>query len=149
MRGLIQRVTQASVSVDGSVVGQIDQGLALLLGVQKNDTPQQADKLLQKIVKYRVFSDPQGKMNDSLLDIGGGLLIVSQFTLAAETQKGLRPGFSSAAEPAIAKDIYHYFVEQAKAMADVADIGVQTGIFAADMQLALINDGPVTFLLET
>jgi D-tyrosyl-tRNA(Tyr) deacylase len=146
MRGLIQRVTQASVSVDGSVMGQIDQGLVLLLGVQKNDTAQQADKLLQKIVKYRVFSDPQGKMNDSLLDIGGGLLIVSQFTLAAETQKGLRPGFSSAAEPASAKDMYDYFVEQAKA---ISGISVQTGIFAADMQVALVNDGPVTFLLET
>jgi D-aminoacyl-tRNA deacylase len=146
MRGLIQRVTQTSVSVDGSVVGQIDQGLLLLLGVQKNDTPQQADKLLQKIIKYRVFSDPQGKMNDSLLDIGGGLLIVSQFTLAADTQKGLRPGFSSAAEPAIAKDMYDYFVGQAKA---ISGVGVQTGIFAADMQVSLTNDGPVTFLLET
>ena len=146
MRGLIQRVTQASVSVDGSVVGQIDQGLLLLLGVQKNDTQQQADKLLQKIVKYRVFSDPEGKMNDSLLDIGGGLLIVSQFTLAAETQKGLRPGFSSAAEPTSAKDMYDYFVEQAKA---ISGVGVQTGIFAADMQVSLTNDGPVTFLLET
>jgi len=146
MRGLIQRVSQASVSVDGNMVGQIDQGLLLLLGVQKNDTQQQADKLLQKIVKYRVFSDQQGKMNDSLLDVGGGLLIVSQFTLAADTQKGLRPSFSSAAEPAIAKDIYHYFVEQAKA---IGGISVQTGIFAADMQVSLVNDGPVTFLLET
>lgn len=146
MRGLIQRVSQASVSVDGNMVGQIDQGLLLLLGVQKNDTQQQADKLLQKIVKYRVFSDQQGKMNDSLLDVGGGLLIVSQFTLAADTQKGLRPSFSSAAEPDIAKDIYHYFVEQAKA---IGGISVQTGIFAADMQVSLVNDGPVTFLLET
>lgn len=146
MRGLIQRVSQASVSVDGNMVGQIDQGLLLLLGVQKNDTQQQAGKLLQKIVKYRVFSDQQGKMNDSLLDVGGGLLIVSQFTLAADTQKGLRPSFSSAAEPAIAKDIYHYFVEQAKA---IGGISVQTGIFAADMQVSLVNDGPVTFLLET
>ena len=146
MRGLIQRVSQASVSVDNNLVGQIDQGLLLLLGVQKNDTQQQADKLLQKIVKYRVFSDPEGKMNDSLLDIGGGLLIVSQFTLAAETQKGLRPGFSSAAEPTSAKDMYDYFVEQAKA---ISGVGVQTGIFAADMQVSLINDGPVTFLLET
>jgi len=146
MRGLIQRVSQASVSVDNNLVGQIDQGLLLLLGVQKNDTQQQADKLLQKIVKYRVFSDQQGKMNDSLLDVGGELLIVSQFTLAADTQKGLRPSFSSAAEPAIAKDIYHYFVEQAKA---IGGISVQTGIFAADMQVSLVNDGPVTFLLET
>jgi D-tyrosyl-tRNA(Tyr) deacylase len=146
MRGLIQRVSQASVSVDNNIVGQIDQGLLLLLGVQKNDTQQQVDKLLQKIVKYRVFSDPQGKMNDSLLDIGGGLLIVSQFTLAADTQKGLRPSFSSAAEPASAKDLYDYFVEQAKA---ISGMSLQTGIFAADMQVSLINDGPVTFLLET
>jgi D-tyrosyl-tRNA(Tyr) deacylase len=146
MRGLIQRVSQASVSVDNNIVGQIDQGLLLLLGVQKNDTQQQVDKLLQKIVKYRVFSDPQGKMNNSLLDIGGSLLIVSQFTLAADTQKGLRPSFSSAAEPASAKDLYDYFVEQAKA---ISGIGLQTGIFAADMQVSLINDGPVTFLLET
>ncbi|MFT7386932.1 MAG: D-tyrosyl-tRNA(Tyr) deacylase [Candidatus Endobugula sp.] len=146
MRGLIQRVSQASVSVDNNIVGQIDQGLLLLLGVQKNDTQQQVDKLLQKIVKYRVFSDPQGKMNDSLLDIGGSLLIVSQFTLAADTQKGLRPSFSSAAEPASAKDLYDYFVEQAKA---ISGMGLQTGIFAADMQVSLINDGPVTFLLET
>jgi D-tyrosyl-tRNA(Tyr) deacylase len=146
MRGLIQRVSQASVSVDNNIVGQIDQGLLLLLGVQKNDTQQQVDKLLQKIVKYRVFSDPQGKMNNSLLDIGGSLLIVSQFTLAADTQKGLRPSFSSAAEPASARDLYDYFVEQAKA---ISGIGLQTGIFAADMQVSLINDGPVTFLLET
>jgi D-aminoacyl-tRNA deacylase len=146
MRGLIQRVSQASVSVDGNMVGQIDQGLLLFLGVQKNDTQQQADKLLQKIVKYRVFSDQQGKMNDSLLDIDGGLLIVSQFTLAADTQKGLRPSFSSAAEPAVAKDLYDYFVGQAKA---IDSIGLQTGIFAADMQVSLCNDGPVTFLLET
>lgn len=146
MRGLIQRVSQASVSVDNNIVGQIDQGLLLLLGVQKNDTQQQVDKLLQKIVKYRVFSDPQGKMNDSLLDIGGSLLIVSQFTLAADTQKGLRPSFSSAAEPASAKDLYDYFVEQAKA---ISGMSLQTGIFAADMQVSLINDGPVTFLLET
>lgn len=146
MRGLIQRVSQASVSVDNNIVGQIDQGLLLLLGVQKNDTQQQVDKLLQKIVKYRVFSDPQGKMNNSLLDIGGSLLIVSQFTLAADTQKGLRPSFSSAAEPASARDLYDYFVEQAKA---ISGMGLQTGIFAADMQVSLINDGPVTFLLET
>jgi D-tyrosyl-tRNA(Tyr) deacylase len=146
MRGLIQRVSQASVSVDNNIVGQIDQGLLLLLGVKKNDTQQQVDKLLQKIVKYRVFSDPQGKMNNSLLDIGGSLLIVSQFTLAADTQKGLRPSFSSAAEPASAKDLYDCFVEQAKA---ISGIGLQTGIFAADMQVSLINDGPVTFLLET
>ena len=146
MRGLIQRVTHASVSVDGSIVGTINHGLLLLLGVQKNDAQQQVDKLLQKIIHYRVFSDEQGKMNNSLLDINGELLIVSQFTLAADTQKGLRPGFSSAAEPAIAKELYHHFVEQAKS---VDALKIQTGIFAADMQVSLVNDGPVTFLLET
>ncbi len=148
MRALIQRVSQASVSVDNQVVGKIDQGLLLLLGVQKNDTFQQADKLLHKVSHYRIFSDENGKMNLSLKDIKGGLLVVSQFTLAAETQKGLRPGFSSAAEPQLAKSLYEYFVEQANAIQD-APISVQTGIFAADMQVALVNDGPVTFMLES
>ncbi|MFT5421672.1 MAG: D-tyrosyl-tRNA(Tyr) deacylase [Candidatus Endobugula sp.] len=147
MRALIQRVTQASVSVDQHVVGHIDQGLLLLLGVQKNDTQQQADKLLQKIINYRVFSDTDGKMNLSLLDMTGGLLIVSQFTLAADTKKGLRPGFSSAAEPEVARNLYDYFVVQARK--ESIKENVQTGVFAADMQVALVNDGPVTFLLET
>ncbi|MFT5117010.1 MAG: D-tyrosyl-tRNA(Tyr) deacylase [Kiritimatiellia bacterium] len=147
MRALIQRVTQASVSVDQQVVGHIDQGLLLLLGVQKNDTQQQADKLLQKIINYRVFSDTDGKMNLSLLDMTGGLLIVSQFTLAADTKKGLRPGFSSAAEPEVARNLYDYFVVQARK--ESIKENVQTGVFAADMQVALVNDGPVTFLLET
>jgi D-tyrosyl-tRNA(Tyr) deacylase len=146
MRALIQRVTQASVSVDQQVGGQIDQGLLLLLGVQKNDTQQQADKLLQKIINYRVFSDVDEKMNLSLLDIAGGLLIVSQFTLAADTKKGLRPGFSSAAEPEVARSLYDYFVAQARKESITEN--VQTGVFAADMQVALVNDGPVTFLLE-
>lgn len=147
MRGLIQRVSQASVSVEGKVVGEIKQGLLLLLGVQKNDTQEQADKLLKKILNYRVFSDSDQKMNLSLQDVAGGLLVVSQFTLAAETQKGLRPGFSSAAPPDVALNLYNYFVEQAGN--NDATVNIQTGIFAADMQVALINDGPVTFLLET
>lgn len=146
MRGLIQRVSQAAVSVDSQVVGKIDQGLLLLLGVQKGDTQQQADKLLHKIINYRIFSDDAQKMNLSVKDIQGGLLVVSQFTLAADTHKGLRPGFSSAAEPALAEDLYNYFVEQASAHTDVS---VETGIFSADMQVSLLNDGPVTFLLET
>lgn len=146
MRGLIQRVSRASVSVDGKVVGAINQGLLLLLGVQQGDTQVQADKLLQKVVRYRVFADIEDKMNLSVSDIQGGLLIVSQFTLAADTQKGLRPGFSSAAAPELAKQRYEYFVEQARAM---SAISVATGVFAADMQVALVNDGPVTFLLES
>ena len=144
MRGLIQRVSQASVSVDRQVVGKIDQGLLLLLGVEKNDTQEHADKLLQKVLNYRVFSDDQQKMNLSLIDVQGGLLVVSQFTLAAETRKGLRPGFSSAGTPELAKSLYNYFVEQAQQLLTP----VETGIFAADMQVSLINDGPVTFLLE-
>ncbi|MGS2717880.1 D-aminoacyl-tRNA deacylase [Eionea flava] len=146
MRGLIQRVSSASVSIDGHIVGAINQGLLLLLGVQHGDTQAQADKLLQKIVRYRVFADAEDKMNLSVSDIAGGLLIVSQFTLAADTQKGLRPGFSSAAAPELAKQRYDYFVEQAKA---INTLSVATGVFAADMQVALVNDGPVTFLLES
>lgn len=146
MKGLIQRVTQASVTINNQVVAEIGDGLLLLLGVQKGDTLLQADKLLQKITHYRIFADEQGKMNRSVIDTHGGLLIVSQFTLAADTQKGLRPSFSSAAEPDIAKACYDYFVQQAQ---KVSAIHVQTGVFAADMQVALVNDGPVTFLLET
>lgn len=146
MRGLIQRVSQSSVSVDGEIVGSIQQGLLLLLGVQKNDTQEQADKLLQKIINYRVFADENQKMNLSLSDISGELLIISQFTLAADTKKGLRPGFSSAAEPQLARDLYDSFVRAAENVEE--DIKIQTGIFAADMQVSLINDGPVTFLLE-
>ena len=147
MRGLIQRVSQASVSIDGDVVGKIDQGLMLLLGVQKGDTQQHADKLLHKIVNYRVFSDTDEKMNLSVQDIHGGLLVVSQFTLAADTKKGLRPGFSSAASPDLAHDLYDYFVAQAQQL--LSEEKVNTGVFAADMQVSLVNDGPVTFLLET
>lgn len=149
MRGLIQRVTQASVSVDGAVVGDIEQGIVLLLGVQKDDTEEQADKLLHKIINYRIFNDEQQKMNLSLKDIQGGLLIISQFTLAAETRKGLRPGFSSAATPALAEALYDYFVDQAKQQGKDIPIHIGTGIFAADMQVALVNDGPVTFMLES
>lgn len=147
MRGLIQRVSQASVTVDGEQVGKIDQGLLLLLGVQKGDTIEQADKLLQKILNYRVFSDDAGKMNLSLQDIQGGLLVVSQFTLAADTQKGLRPGFSSAAAPDLARELYEKFVE--RACENYQADKVAAGIFAADMKVSLLNDGPVTFLLET
>lgn len=145
MRGLIQRVKQASVAVDGETVGAIDQGILLLLGVEKGDSSLDAEKLLNKVLNYRIFADSDGKMNLNVGNIGGGLLIVSQFTLAADTRKGNRPGFSTAAAPADAERLYNQFVE----MAGIAHTQVATGIFAADMQVQLINDGPVTFLLET
>lgn len=145
MLGLIQRVSQASVVVDGEIIGEIKQGLLLLLGVQKSDTQATAEKLLKKVLDYRVFCDAEGKMNLSLKDIQGELLIVSQFTLAADTQKGLRPSFSTAAPPAIAHQLYDYFVTRAQ---HFHANKIATGQFGADMKVSLINDGPVTFLLE-
>ncbi len=144
MRGLIQRVSEAAVRVDGETVGGIDQGLLLLLGVEKKDDRALADKLLRKILNYRIFPDQLGRMNRSLLDIAGGLLVVSQFTLVADTARGLRPGFSNSANPEQAEMLYNYFVEQARLQMD----RVATGIFAADMQVSLCNSGPVTFLLD-
>ena len=144
MKGLIQRVSHAQVVVNGAVVGAIDNGILLLLGVEQADTQENANKLLHKVLNYRIFADEQGKMNLSLKDIGGGLLVVSQFTLAADTKKGLRPSFSSAATPALAQTLYDYFVAQAQQQ----HTQVATGIFAADMKVSLCNDGPVTFLLE-
>ena len=144
MQGLIQRVKHASVVVDGETVGAIDAGILLLLGVEKQDGEPQLKKLLHKILNYRIFADDAGHMNRSLLDCKGDLLIVSQFTLAANTQKGLRPSFSSAAPPELAEKLYEQFVAEAK-----AEVGhVATGIFGADMAVSLLNDGPVTFLLS-
>ena len=145
MIGLIQRVKHASVVVDGEVIGKIDQGLLALVGVQKHDNQASADKLLKRILSYRVFADAEDKMNLSLPDIGGGLLLVSQFTLAADTQKGARPSFSSAASPDLGRELFEYLVNQARAQHPV----VETGRFGADMQVSLLNDGPVTFWLET
>ena len=145
MLGLIQRVSSASVVIDYETVGEIDQGILLLLGVQKHDTMGSADKLLRKVLNYRMFSDPEGKMNLSLSDINGGLLIVSQFTLAADTKKGLRPSFSSAAPPEQAENLYNHFVSHATQQ----HLKVQNGRFGADMQVCLVNDGPVTFMLES
>ncbi|NWA28810.1 D-tyrosyl-tRNA(Tyr) deacylase [Pseudomonas gingeri] len=145
MKGLLQRVTGARVEVAGDVVGAIDQGLLVLLAVEPGDTQAHADKLLKKLLNYRVFSDPQGKMNLSLADVGGGLLLVSQFTLAADTQSGLRPSFSTAAPPALAEALFDYVVAQAQRLHGQ----VATGRFGADMQVHLVNDGPVTFLLQT
>lgn len=144
MKGLIQRVTQASVAVDGEIVGEIQQGILLLLGIEKTDTNDSIDKLIDKVLKIRIFSDEQGKMNNSVSDINGGVLVVSQFTLVADTKKGTRPGFSSAAPPDVAEQLYRQFVEKIKQK----HTNIATGIFAADMKVSLLNDGPVTFLLE-
>ena len=145
MIGLIQRVSSAQVDVDQQTIGKIDQGILLLLGVQREDTNQLADKLLHKVINYRIFEDDGGKMNQSLLDIQGELLIVSQFTLPADTRKGMRPSFTPAAPPAMGLALYEYFVEQAGLAIEPS---VQTGEFGADMQVSLVNDGPVTFWLE-
>lgn len=145
MRALIQRVSHASVEVDHQCVGKIDQGLLVFVGVEKGDRYEDVDRLLKKVLAYRIFSDAEDKMNLSLTDINGGLLLVSQFTLAANTQKGLRPSFSSAAPPAEGEAMYNYMVEQAREQHPV----VATGRFGADMKVELLNDGPVTFLLET
>tara|TARA_B110000902_G_scaffold212678_1_gene243881 strand:+ start:722 stop:1159 length:438 start_codon:yes stop_codon:yes gene_type:complete len=144
MIGLIQRVSHASVRVDNKVCGEIDQGLLLLLAVEPQDLESSAERLLEKVLNYRVFSDTNGKMNLSLRDIQGGLLVVSQFTLAANTQKGLRPSFTSAAAPEHAEALYNHFATSAKALY----ANTQWGIFAADMQVSLCNDGPVTFSLQ-
>ena len=144
MLGLIQRVKKASVTVNDAMTGEIQQGILLLLGIQKNDTEETANKLIDKILTYRIFSDENNKMNCSLQQIDGGILVVSQFTLAADTKKGTRPSFSSAAPPAQAEALYDYFVAQMRNKHPQ----VATGMFGADMQVSLINDGPVTFMLE-
>ncbi len=144
MRGLIQRVARASVEVDGEVVGAIDQGILLLLGVERGDDAGTVQRLLDKVLSYRIFPDPDGKMNLSLRDVRGGLLIVSQFTLAADTQKGLRPSFSRAAEPQLGRQLYDLFLTRARESHPV----VQAGRFGADMQVSLVNEGPVTFVLD-
>ncbi|MFC3285653.1 D-aminoacyl-tRNA deacylase [Litchfieldella rifensis] len=145
MRALIQRVKRASVEVEERTVGAIDQGLLALVGVEKGDNEARADKLLHKLLHYRVFGDAADKMNLDLQQVNGGLLLVSQFTLAADTRKGLRPSFSSAAPPAEGERLFHYLVERARH----AWPHVASGEFAANMQISLVNDGPVTFLLES
>jgi len=145
VKGLIQRVSQARVDVAGKVVGAIDQGLLVLVGVEHEDDQARADKLLHKLLNYRVFGDDAGKMNRSLKDIGGGLLLVSQFTLVADTRSGLRPSFSRAAPPAKGEALYEYLLTQARQQHP----HVACGRFGAEMQVHLVNDGPVTFLLET
>lgn len=145
MKALIQRVKRASVEVDSDIVGSIDHGLLALVGVEKHDDAATVEKLLHKLLHYRVFSDADGKMNHNLQQVNGGLLLVSQFTLAADTRKGLRPSFSSAAPPAQGEELFDLLVSQARATWP----NVATGEFGADMQVALVNDGPVTFLLES
>lgn len=144
MLALIQRVTSARVEIEGRVAGETGRGLLVFLAVEKNDTQDNADRLLNKVLAYRVFPDPEGKMNLSVSDIRGGVLIVSQFTLAADTKRGLRPSFSSAKPPEEAESLYDYFVTSAKSCYPE----VATGEFAADMQVSLTNDGPVTFMLQ-
>jgi D-tyrosyl-tRNA(Tyr) deacylase len=144
MRGLIQRVSRASVSIDGQEVGAIERGILLLLGVGKEDDEAVAERLCDKVLDYRIFPDNEGKMNLSVRDIGGGVLVISQFTLSADTRKGLRPSFSSAAPPDQARALYEYFLGDMTGKHPQ----VAAGQFGADMQVSLVNDGPVTFLLE-
>ena len=144
MIGLLQRVSEASVTVDGEVIGAIGRGLLVLIGVEKEDDVAQAERLLERLLSYRVFPDDEGKMNLSLRDIDGGLLLVPQFTLPADTRKGTRPSFSSAAPPQLGEQLFDCIVDRARAVHST----VATGRFGADMKVALINDGPVTFWLQ-
>ena len=143
MIALIQRVTSAEVAVDGRPVGAIGRGLLALVGVEKGDTDALAERLVERMLTYRVFPDGEGKMNRSLLDIGGELLCVSQFTLTADTRSGTRPGFSTAAAPDEGRRLFDLFVERSR-----QKVKVQTGQFGANMQVSLVNDGPVTFWLQ-
>ena len=144
MKGLIQRVSSASVAIDGKVRGEIKNGLVLFLAIEAQDDQQAADKLLAKILSYRVFEDENAKMNLGLIEVHGELMIVSQFTLAADTRKGLRPSFSRAADPALGEELYRYFIEQAGSRG----VKVVTGEFGADMLVNIQNRGPATFMLE-
>ena len=144
MIALLQRVNWAQVTIEGELSGRIEKGLLVLLGIEREDDEAKADKLLHKLLNYRVFSDEQGRMNLSLQDIDGQLLLVSQFTLAATTDKGMRPGFSSAMAPDKARELYDYILAQARQ----SQIAVEAGRFGADMKVALENDGPVTFSLH-
>lgn len=145
MIALIQRVSEAEVRVDGASVGRIDRGLLALVGIQPDDGTKQIDKMADRLLAYRVFEDEAGKMNRSLADIGGGLLLVSQFTLAADTRSGLRPSFSTAAAPDLARVQFDALVAACRQRHSV----VETGQFGAHMQVSLTNDGPVTFLLQS
>jgi D-tyrosyl-tRNA(Tyr) deacylase len=145
MRAVVQRVTRASVTIDGEVTGEIENGLVVLLGIARDDTKSDADYLVPKIIALRIFVDALGRMNVSVKDIDGGLLIVSQFTLYGDVRRGLRPSWSDAATPEIAEPLYDYFVESSRKL-----LGrVETGSFRTMMQVELVNDGPVTILLDS
>ena len=143
MIALIQRVSSAKVEVDGEIVGQIGKGLLVLLGVEKDDDRAKADKLAEKVLNYRVFNDENDKMNLNVQQVAGEVLVVSQFTLVADTQKGLRPSFSKGAAPSLANELYEYFAQKCG-----EKVKVECGRFAADMQVSLTNNGPVTFWLQ-
>jgi len=144
MKALIQRVVNAQVEVDGQIMGKINQGLLVFIGIEKYDEFAEMDKMIKRLLSYRVFYDADDKMNLSVADKNGGVLLVSQFTLAADTKSGTRPGFSTAKPPKEAEELYNYFVHKMKKSHGT----VATGVFGADMQVSLTNDGPVTFLLE-
>ena len=145
MIALIQRVNQAEVVVNDQSIGKISRGILALIGVEKTDTSVEISKLLHKLIHYRIFADAADKMNLSVEDIQGGILLVPQFTLAADTKKGLRPSFSSSAAPDMARNLFEQFIIEAKQQYSI----IETGQFGADMQVSLINDGPVTFILKT
>ena len=145
MIALIQRVSSAEVTVEGRAIGSIGRGILALVGMERGDGSAQAERLLERVLSYRIFEDADGRMNHSLRDVGGGLLLVPQFTLAADTHQGTRPGFSSAAEPTAARALFDGLLVQARAR----HACVATGAFGAHMQVSLVNDGPVTFWLKT
>lgn len=144
MKALLQRVSEAQVRVNNEMIGEIQAGLLVLVGIERDDDAQTVDKMLHRLTHYRVFSDENGRMNVNLLDQGGGLLLVSQFTLVADTSRGLRPGFSQGATPAHGKAMFELLVERARALCP----HVATGEFGTDMKVSLVNEGPVTFMLE-
>jgi D-tyrosyl-tRNA(Tyr) deacylase len=144
MIGLLQRVRSAQVDIDGKTVGSIGRGLLVLVGVEQGDDTTRADRLLERLLGYRVFPDTAGKMNLSVRDIGGGLLLAPQFTLAADTEKGMRPSFTPAAAPELGRRLFDYLLDRARTQ----HASVEAGVFGADMQVTLTNDGPVTFWLK-
>jgi D-tyrosyl-tRNA(Tyr) deacylase len=144
MIALLQRVSEASVSVDNNVVGEIEQGLLVLIAIEPEDNQAKAQRLAERVAGYRIFEDDNGKMNLNVKQVNGEILVVSQFTLAANTSKGLRPSFTSAAPPKLSEELYQYFCQQLRQL----DFAVPTGIFGADMQVRLLNDGPVTINLQ-
>ena len=145
MRAVVQRVTRANVTIDGQTVGEIQKGLVVLLGIARDDTKDEADYLVSKIVALRIFDDAEGRMNVAVKEAGGGLLVVSQFTLYGDVRRGLRPSWSNAASPEIAEPLYDYFVETTRKLLGQ----VKTGSFRKTMQVELVNDGPVTILLDS